>query len=348
MAMSSGLEVWIHENEWDSVQEYVENNPEVVREPLERGQGSLLHHLCSIGSTPTGLIELVSRLHPEAILEPDNRYRDTPLHMACRNSVTSSAKVQFMLDLLTTDAEQEALLHRNTFGGTVLHSAANHNSVLSVLEALVRKQPKLLRVRSLEGTYPITALWNAYVQTIPGYMAVARVLEGSLDASESRSFERFWEKLLFLAKETAGAPDEDDALLHGILLSNGPQNCYQAALLLRPSACQYVDGDGNLPLHTLVMRRPYRLKERVVIEKTIEEYREAASVRNHLGETPLSLAIHNKLPWSQGTKLIAEAQPSQLCQRFGPWYPFQYAALVGGVEVDTIYELLRLQPDLVA
>lgn len=67
-------------------------------------------------------------------------------------------------------------------------------------------------------------------------MAVASTLDGSVDASESSSFGRFWDRLVFLAKQTAGDRVNDDSVLHGLLLSNAPLNCYQAALMLHPEA----------------------------------------------------------------------------------------------------------------
>jgi hypothetical protein len=380
---------------------------------------------------------------------------------------------------------QPGLLIRNRFGATALHSACNHNAVLGVIEALVQADARIVRVTTHDGVHAISALYSGYVQTIPGTMAVSRILQrgsegrcvildddaphalpppnvpdpptdttsatttnattsaagggGAVHVEESNDtamtnaaeapatqqpeqsqaahFERFWKKVEYLAtavylqtknndcsesssrapttpptrtlventEESAAENDNHNDIekghhdpeqynsrfvLHGLLQSHGVSlQFYQLALKYNPAYAQVVDEEtGNLPLHVLLERRPFRLYERQAIQATLQAYPTAAARRNHglnhgdnndndsdtnTGDLPLLIAVRNKIPWHNGLDLIAQASPasSAIAGRdavTGLW-PFQLAASVGGrVAVETTFELLKNQPDLLS
>jgi ankyrin repeat protein len=338
----------VQDNQWDTLGARLLETPDEARRLVDPSIGwTLLHFLCSIGSSPLGLVDQVAKLYPEAVTRPDKRYGDTPLHMAARNSLTSAHKVKSLLACI--EGQNEAILIRNTFGGTALHSAANHNAVCSVLQALVEANPRILNVRTHDGIHAMSALYSAYIQTIPGYMAVAKIVAG--EEVTSRHFERFWSKVVFLATAYLPGAAHERMVLHGLLHCQILMNFYKLALMWDPTLAGVASLAGNLPLHVLVERRPFRLKEREAIEATIKAHAEAASIRNDEGDLPIFLAIRNKMPFSNGMDVILEAHRSSVTCRDPQTglLPFQMAAAVGGnVAVDNTFHLLLTQPDLLS
>ena len=399
-----GLDNIIKSSDWDRVREWFVAHPPSPQPSSDAGstrvlsmqrrhrRGHRLHQLCSIGSCPSSLIDLVASQYPDAVSEPDfSRYGDTPLHVACRNSQTSTDKVRVLLqhlrricDVQGENPSCEAILVRNTFGGTALHSAANHNAVIDVLEMLVNCNPSILKVKTTrDGVHAVSALWSSYIQTIPGYMSVSKILEGGdvgggiVEDGVGGHFERFWKKVEFLASEyyfltscgggssdaAAGAADDadgvdptlrrEDCVLHGLLMCNVAINMYRVALRRpnsRKMAATADRRDGNLALHRLVRDRPFRLKERDAIVETVRAYPGAVRVGNGDGDAPLAVAIRNKVPYTNGVDAIVGADPDSTlrCRDAETGlYPFQLAAAVGGkVALETTYRLLRTLPDL--
>lgn len=348
------LDSLIENQEWERAHNVLANNPNEAKRIVNPSLGwTKLHWLCSIGSAPQNLIQLAASLYPEAVCLPDHRYGDTPLHIVCRNSQTSSAKLKILLDCIT---DPEGVLIRNRFGGTALHSASNHNAVIEAIQALVEANPRILRVTTHEGMHAISALWTAYIQTIPGYMCVARTLKG--ESVTDNYFSRFWKKMEFLATsyflQSPNAPKRPVEsthryVLHGLLQCHVLINNYKLALLKDPSLAQTSDANGNLPLHILVETRPFRLKEREALAVTINAFPKAASILNDAGDAPLFLAIRNKIPFENGLDELLNAGKAVIQQRDRETrlFPFQLAAVVGGkVALDSIYRLLTTQPDL--
>ena len=365
---AADMDTLMMEEDWDAFMALLTEHPEEAKRIVNPAWGwTRLHHLCDVGSTPANVIALVARLYPDAVTMPDTRYGDTPLHLAARHSQTSAAKVQQMLACIENDTQRtQGVLVRNQFGGTALHSAANHNAVLAVLQALVQANPRIVHVATRDGIHAIAALYTAYIQTIPGYMAVARILKGQRENAAGEvegHFLRFWSKAVFLTTidqtttATANNNDSDASspgrlVLHGLLQKQILVNFYKLALKWDPTLAAVPSPQtGNLPLHVLVERRPFRLKEKEAIEATLQAYPAAASVRNNVGDLPLFLAIRNRMPFFNGVDLILEACRSSVTYRDPETnlLPFQLAAAVGGkVAVDNIFHLLLTQPDLLS
>ena len=334
------IDTLIEEQHWNQVRAHFEAHPEEAARMVNPSLGwTKLHWLCSMGSTPSSLIDLVASLYPQAITMADNRYGDTPLHLACRNAQVTSKKTKYLLKHLKIHQQElgkqnsrlekehktqnregmesfpspssellAGVLIRNRSGGTALHSACNHNASLEVLEQLVRANPRLPSVTTFDGIHPISALYTSYIQTIPGYMAVARRLKGK-EAGDSAHFNRFWQKVIFLSttghEQNEKLHDSSRLVLHGLLRSSHLMvNFYKLALKHDPSLATITDQQGNLALHLLVHRRPFRLREREAIEATMEANLQAAHIRNRDGDFPLLTAIRNKIPWSNG--LVSE------------------------------------------
>jgi ankyrin repeat protein len=357
----------IDSQQWDEVYHEFETLPELALEVFNphRLGWTKLHWLCSIGATPALLIDLVARCNPGAITQPDTRYGDTCLHIACRNAQTSDEKVRILLGYVS---DADGVLTRNHFGGTPLHSASNHNATLSTLQLLVETNPRILKVTTREGLHAVSALWHAYLQTIPGYMSVAQILQdgassAAVDANEP--FERFWRKVEYLAAEyycyTAdksprmGGPleriharrdDDFKYILHSLLQTSVAINLFKVALLKRPHLARVRDRAGNLSLHRLVNDRPYRLKEREALADCLAAFPLAADEANESGDYPLWIAIRNKIPWENGVDLLSHANPAAVAYRMkdSGLAAFQLASAVGGkVAIESCFRLLLNQ-----
>lgn len=347
--------VLIQHQEWDSVVRMCQTNPSEIKviDPLT-GQ-SPLHVVCSIGSAPPHVIEEVAKAAPEMVLKADKVYNDTPLHKVCRNSQTTGAKAAILLKY----CGKEGVVCRNVVGGTSLHSACGHNAQFSVLEQLVRTNPAVLRLSTFEGISPLRALFAPYMQSIPGSLAVANLLKGR--TVEEGHLERFFMKAEFLAleyyKATKACPTEGEGVsitnrfvVHGLIHYDAPLNLLKATLKRHPEWAQAVDKNGNMPLHLLVERRPYRLKESEAIQATLEAYPEAAQIRNKDGHMPMNLGIRNKIPFENGMGLVLTANMDVLTTADSETglYPFQLAASIGGPEAfNTTFQLLSALPETI-
>jgi ankyrin repeat protein len=372
-----------------------------------------------MGATPIRIMELVAVSDPSAIAMPDeDQYGDTCIHIICRNAQTSADKLERLLQILQqhvgNNKEELTFLlqRRNRFGGTALHSAANHNALLKALRLLVAySQGQILRVTTHDGIHAVTALWSAYTQTIPGHMKIVQILQQQRSKDPEKEedddddpnhpsnimFERFWTKVEYLATqyfalsracpiqgmndhttEYSNRPEDtdddnadDDAarevllrpfVLHGLLQCNVPIQLFQVCLQHRPETIGSVDVHGNTPLHVLLENRPYRLKEREAVESLLSQMKMASSngsshdlepyfSANCNKESPLKIALRNKIPFDNAIQLLITACPNALKRRDTNTglYPFQFAAHVGGgtvAAVDTTFRLLLAQPDL--
>lgn len=381
---------FIDTQQWDALRSAVERHSHIAQRVVNVTTGwTLLHWITQIGSTPVGLIQLVAQYQPSHILQPDLVYRDTPLHFSCRQSQVTAKKVRVLLDLIPLDRLNASvgISSRNIFGGTPLHSACNHNAILEAIQALVEAFPRLVQIRTHQGLHVVSTLWDAYQQTIPGVTCTARILQGYIDSQHKHHFSLLWQKVEYLALETlrqstgdyegmmaimspevnepeprhtmsASNPTTDPEqflnsprpVIHGLLRCSVPINLFKVALKCHPSYALAHDTDGNLPLHWVLLNRPYRLKERDSIQALLEAAPQTASQRNAIGEFPLLCAIRNKIPCQNGLDLVVQADPTAL-EKPDPvtgLFPFLLAAVVGGrVAVDTIFHLLLKHPSLV-
>lgn len=419
----------IQSQDWDQAEAIFQAHPKTVLcgdRNRNHGYCTKLHWLCSMGATPIRIIELVALSDPSTISIPDDdQYGDTCIHILCRNAQTSAHKVAILLQILkqtvvNNDEEELAWLlqRRNRFGGTALHSAANHNAVLEALRLLVSySHGRILKVTTHDGIHAVTALWSAYTQTIPGHMKIVQILQrqqqkirhskGSNDEDDDEydpnhpsnvMFERFWTKVEYLAtqyfalsqacpikiinknrnKEDSNSDDGVDTndstsrerylcqfVLHGLLQCNVPIQLFQVCLQHRPLTIWTKDAHGNTPLHVLLENRPYRLKEGEAVKSLLSKMIMMASETNgsgadhidqypvnHNNESPLEIALQNKIPFDSAIHLLITVCPNSLRRRDPKTglHPFLLAAHVGGgtvAAVDTTFRLLLAQPDLI-
>lgn len=343
---------YISNNDWDNVQFLCESDPKVAAAVDPVSGRTPLHMVCSIGSASPAVIAAVAAAAPHNIKAVDKVYHDTPLHIVCRNSQKTATKVEIILK----HCSPEDIVRRNVIGGTCLHSACGHNAVFAVLQLLTHKNPSVLKISTFDGIPPIRGLFFSYTQSIPGVLAVGKILKG-VALTDAGHFDRFWSKACFLALEyfkltTAYSasdmtPISNKYVAHGLIHSNAPLNLLKVALSRDPSCAKAADKGGNTPLHLLVERRPYRLKELDAIRSTLKAFPGAAAVANHDRNPPLILAIHNKIPFENAIGEILRADMTVVSRHDTETglFPFQLAASQGGPEaLNTTFQLLTALP----
>mmetsp|Transcript_8360 Transcript_8360/g.14690 ORF Transcript_8360/g.14690 Transcript_8360/m.14690 type:complete len:385 (-) Transcript_8360:272-1426(-) len=356
----------IKEGEWGLVREWYEAHPEDIRGYTDPNTGStVLHAICFISSTPASLLEFVVDTWPDALTIQEQRYGATPLHILCWSSQRSRRKVEILLERMKP---KDLMIRNRVLGSTALHSACGNNAELPVIQAIIRKYPPVVLAKTFDQSHTaMNALWHSHLQTIPGHMQIARILKG--DTINEQHFDRFWRKCKFLAMESfrlsqscpkhlIDGDDEDvddeqremhNYVFHGLLDLKAPLNALKTAIKLNPMWASYKDVDGNYPLHHVVMRRPFRVKDIEIIRDLLHAYPDAACQRNKAGDLPIHIAIRDRMVWEEGLGCIANANTDVLGvpdQHTG-LYPFLLAAsLDGRVAVNTTYQLLLAKPYL--
>eukprot|EP00980_Cylindrotheca_fusiformis_P004693 scaffold993_cov110-Cylindrotheca_fusiformis.AAC.3 len=352
---SEPLIALIKDEKWATLRTEVHKRREELKEVDQRLGWTILHHLCDTPPVPADVFQDVVKLYPEATKVQGKSWGQTPLHILCRKSQKSLGKVEILLQYMAP----EDLLIQNRFGGTALHSACASHAWIPVLRALIKANPSIVMARTPEYSHTaLIALWQSHLQTIPGAMQVARILEG--DEVCENHFRKFWEKVVLLATEAyklspAYDPNTDPTevekyTLHGLQYLRAPLKVHKVAIQLHPEWAAYPDSDGNYPLHHIVIQRPFRIKDIELITGLTEAYPEAASKRNKKGETPIFIALRERMSWNGGVGALVRAQPDILSTRDRETglYPFLLAAsLAGKVAVENTYELLAANPHLV-
>lgn len=351
-----GISSLIENGEWESARAYCEAHPEEIKKLDPLTGGTVLHRICTKPPVPIDLFQTVVRLFPEAVRIQEKTYMATPLHILAWTAQRTTGKVQVLLQYM----KAEDLKLRNRFGGTVLHSACGSQASIDVIKLIVRKNPAVIAERTYEYNHTaLTALWHSHLQSIQGHMQIARILEG--DEVNEGHFDRFWEKVVFLAgeafKQSPSCPENYDAPadspgseLHGLMHLRAPINTLKVAIKRHPEWARVSDCDGNYPLHLVVIRRPFRVKDVELIAELLKTYPEAAGKRNNAGDAPIFIAIRDRMTWDEGLKDLVNANTDILgsTDTETNLYPFLLASSLGGrVAINTSYELLCKRPDLV-
>jgi hypothetical protein len=139
-------------------------------------------------------------------------------------------------------------------------------------------------------------------------------------------------------------------VLHGLLDLRGSFNMIKTAIKVHQDWARHSDADGNYPLHLVVQRRPFHVKDIDVIRELIQAYPEAAGKRNQNGDLPIHIAIRDRMVWEEGLEEIVKANSDVLSvpDNQTNLYPFLLAGTSGGhVAVNTTYQLLLANPHLV-
>lgn len=296
---------------------------------------------------PANAIRAIVQAYPAAVLCPSRANMDLPIHVACRYQASSSVLLELLKDFPVSAVEQ------SRWGRTPLM-------------ALWEYRPKL---QNLDDEF-----WKKVLTLLD---AVARFREDPLYRTQKpilNSTTRDFrlppqQKQKKFQKVDNGQQDIIDTgttrLLVHAAASLGALGCptqvLEYVLSAYPEQIKRRDVWGQLPLHiatgptswSRVTRRKYKPRERDFISTLLKVDPKAASVKNDLGRYPLHSALANRHTWSGGVDCLFQASPRVLVLRdpVTKLYPFQLASAPmrldpEGVDLDTIYLLLRSQPDV--
>lgn len=353
----------VKRGEWPAIQKWYEENPSELARIDPSNGSTVLHALCFSPSTPASLIEYAVDAWPQALTVQEKRFGATPLHILVWSSQRSVGKVEILLQRLEP---KDTMIRNQVLGSTVLHSACGNNAELGVLQAIVHKHPPVLLAKTFDQNHTaVHALWHGHLNSIPGHMTVAQILRGKKAWEDNAHFQRFWAKVEFLAMEafklSAACPakvarqgnvgcDTRPYMLHGLLDLRAPLNALKVAICFYPEWASVADAEGNYPLHHVVKRRPFRVKDVELIRDLIRAYPQAAGIKNRQGDAPIHMAIRDRMAWKEGLGDIVDADVDvlQKVDSKTGLFPFMLAASLGGrVAVNTTYQLLLAKPYLI-
>ena len=359
----------IEAGEWDLVRTRWTTNPDEFSQLHPDTGKTPLHELCAKTNAPADIIQHTAQNFPKSTKVRDlSRFESTPLHILCLNSQRTFGKVQTVVDVMSPDD----LLLGNAEGDTALHLACAHNACFQVLQLLIRANPALLVAQNHQHRNAFSYLRRNYFQSIPGHMAMTRILNDRevLSPRSEGHFERFWQKIAYYATETlkylelapreaAAIDDDDDSdgfMLLGMLQLEDPRlTTLQVVLKRRPDLASRADVNGNYPLHYAVQNQYFGgVRDAHWIQLLLEAYPQAALCANNDGDVPLMLAIRGNLGWDHGLRLLVQTAPQVLSCRDPQTrlYPFLLAASYARDEeeadgVSIVYQMLVARPDLV-
>jgi len=236
-----------------------------------------------------------------------------------------------------------------------------------VLQVLIKKKPELVQIRDYEARAPVTTLWNSYIQTIPGHLAVASVLEGDMNFSGDHEypdhFERFYTKVRYLMSDVQTTTQEegnesislqrnsDRKLGHAMLKNNCPFDLFKIVIKREPNLANVIDSSGNSLLHLIVQNRPFWNKDLECISLLLEAFPDAAKECNNSGQAPLHLAIETNISWIDGLRKVMLAAPSvlEIPDAKTKLLPFMLAASMSdkAFTLESTFELLSARPDII-
>jgi hypothetical protein len=261
-----------------------------------------LHTLCWTAQRSIAKVALLLRNASKFNhLDLRNQFGGTVLHSAC-GSQASLAVIQTIVQ-----AHPSLVLARtsNGYQETAL-TALWHSHLQSI--------PAHIEIASILKQTP----WDNGMEHKEDHGVVTA-------STTSDHFVRFWEKVTFLAQvavqqssssslssssssSSSSQQDNDETdttttsipatrlllepaadvscELHGMFLLRAPINAIKAAIMTHPHWARFPDRDGNYPLHVVVLRRPFRIKDGEVVDLLLRTFPEAAGLRNTAGDCP--------------------------------------------------------------
>jgi ankyrin repeat protein len=235
----------------------------------------------------------------------------------------------------------------------------------SPLHLLCRANPSaeylaLIRSARPAVTQDVKALlyfWNYHVDALGGEIHLVSLLkEGSREAA------RIYVEVCLLLEYTQTFRLCRFEGLHTIAASTADLELLQVALELFPHQIASRDSEGRMPLHAFLSTkadgRPLSFRHELpslssfhfdllpLLQLLMDAHPEAIAARDTRGRLPLHVAIESG--WNEFADLL-EAHPDSLeVVDDSGWLPFQLAAVSPNASLETVYMLLRRNPNGVA
>ncbi|MGK3736181.1 MAG: hypothetical protein ACI8RD_007153, partial [Bacillariaceae sp.] len=328
----------------------------------------------------SGCVELAKNQPQDAKFE-DGHWHETPLFLAS----SLSPPVEVIHAIIDAHPESVWVTSRENLD-LPIHVACHNQAETTILEELLKLFPETATERTRWGKTPLMALWDSRTKSkIPldeNYWKKVLVILGAVARTLQMDTENDGNIITGLSKD--GSPnkalsddthihdttnDEDDIFfVHGAV-SLGQQNCPIEVLLFvmnaYPRQVFQRNKYGHLPLHISTQRvlwsknkkRRFQPNEQTFISCLLQAYPVGARERIYSDHNryPLHSAIANGHTWSRGVQDIFLAAPEIVLIRdpSTKLFPFQLSAVPildgndNGVDLETVYKLLRSRPDVI-
>ena len=322
-----------------------------------------------------------SRVIDHALQKPidasysDGHWDETPLYFACQQNAPVEA-IRAILKAYPPALQQSSRANRDL----PIHIACRYQAPVEVLEELVRDYPVTATLDTRWGVSPVQVLWKFRPQELDDIYwekviillsAVARHRQNRIKGEKTKAI--------------VDDQNEGELLLLHAVVSLGALSCpievLEYVLQKYPEQVYRKDEQNQNPLHIAVgprswsqaTKRKYKPRELKTVSMLLKIHPEMAKETlpcNH-NRYPLHIALSNRHIWSGGIKQIVQAAPegkSTNKQKYGlgsltnipllvilkpdpvtKLYPFQLASIPvreTTVDLDTIFHLLRSQPDV--
>jgi hypothetical protein len=287
----------------------------------------------------------------------DGDTMETPLYLACQNDPPVSL-IRALLQAFPGGAETPS-----RHGDLPLDIACRYNASIEVLRELVKDHPDTVGQSSKCGKTAVSALWEGRI-----HITTHAILSDEMENLSAL----FWQKMQMLLQALAtsrqqaqGQSTETLYIVHAVVALGSlgcPNEVLEYVLQNYPEQVSQTDYMGQLPLHIVVgpaqwshrSRRKYKPREQQVIVRLLEMYPPGARTLDPTepaGRYPLHTALTCRHQWMTGVKELFEGAPEaiSLPDPVTSVYPFQLASIPirsTAVDLDTIYHLLRSQPDV--
>jgi ankyrin repeat protein len=345
--------------DWKSVEYYCEHKPSIIKLTRTSGNNTILHEVCNVGSAPIHVIEKILSVCGLAT-NVQNKYGDTPLHVATRAAQRSSNKVKLLMEF-----NPSALLIKNNTGYSPLATAIVSRAFLPVIQMIAEKEPSLLLAEDENNRSPVQLLISSFQKNIPGSLALRSYLKDRLMRNILRGF---WTKLQYLLMRTYerklgknfGSID-NSMICHAILAEGIKGESLKQVLAIalsidRTHALQVEAEFGKCPLHILAKQ-----KEFIAAKEVLKRCPDAVMVKDFRGRLPLHIAMNRdaiqrsesvkeKEKWGINVANFVSANPEALecqdtCGATIGFYPFMIAAVEEDLQLT--FDMLLGNPGVI-
>lgn len=294
-------------------------------------------------------------------LETQDANGNTPLHLAVSQNERDLYGRVHLEEVGFLMAEcPAAMATTNNDGNTPLHNATQQFRFYHVPD-MIDAYPDALKIRNNRGETPLDCFCRSQMSDLkralcskssPDETSLLSLRKQRLGSAEILRRASFFLKTS--KKETASECDQSNGhdwkILHACL---GLQGCSPPliwlSMTIHPEQIHLSDHEGNLPIHLAAANRVIGGQTlRPVIEVLLKQYPTSVCALNAEGRFPLHLALESGKRWDGGVSAILKVAPELVVERdvASGLFPFMIAACGAGACVTTIYNLLRLSPEI--
>jgi hypothetical protein len=310
--------------------------------------------------------------HPRDAEWQDGHWHETPLYLACQQNPPVDA-----IRAIIAAYPNAVLIQSRANKDLPLHIACRYQAAENVLQELVRDFPVTSIEQTRWGRTAVMVLWEFRPKGAPlddcfwnkiiiVLSAVARFREDHRFVSQTPSSRAKDSRNIYpdhILDTHMSDPDSLSIVYAAVSLGalNCPLEVLTYVLDRYPEQVFQRDRWGQLPMHIAVgpsswshaTGRKYKPREQEFVSLLLDAHPGAAKERilaNH-DRYPLHAALVNRHIWDGGIQDLFHAAPEILlvADPLTKLFPFQLAAIPvrdTKVELDTIYHLLRSQPDV--